>query len=204
MRHRSSLFITLAAIAIVVGLVALIATQHNSLSPTGVTGGQTGQPANPSQFGSISATLISPDNQVRLRVVGIERESTRWLFHIHAQNAQQRQVTILSNNHYFMLSGHGTPGTPVTASQIFRKLVSPTQAGLAQSDLTSHPALAPVVKGLGTADGWLVADLTNYAYTPDGLLYVYGTVPSKMCVNPQQPNTCHPDVGYQTLIWDLP
>ena len=203
MRRRSSLVTTVVVVGIVAGLVVLVATQRFGSTPFGSIGGQSSPlPSYGTQYGQISAILMSPDN-VTFQVVGIERGATRWLFHIRAQNTTKRSVTIMTSDHYFMLAGQGTPGTPVTASQIFLKLVVPAQSGLVGADIASHPALATSVTASGVTDGWLAADLTNFKYIPHALLYVYGTVSDLACSNPRDQNTCHPDTGYRTLTWLL-
>ncbi len=203
MRRRSSVVTTIAVVAIVAGVVILVATQRaGSATPSSVGGQSSLNPSYGSQYGQISATLTSPDN-VRFNIVGITREATRWLFHIRAQNATKQPVAIIGRERYFMLAGQGTPGTPVTASQIFLKLVPPAQSGLTSADIATHPALALNVAGSVVTDGWLVADLTNFKYTPNALLYVYGTVSDLACTNPQDQKTCHPDTGYRTLTWLL-
>jgi len=205
MRNTRSLLVTIVVVGIVAALVALTIAQHYAATPTGsALGGQYGpSPAYDSQYGQVSATLTSPDG-VNYRIVAIERGATRWLFHIHAQNVSGKPATILGQEHYFMLSGQGTPGTPVTASQIFLKLVSPEQTGLSGAALVSRPALPTLVSGTSAGDGWLAADLTHFKYPPNALLYVYGTVTTPACSNPQDQSTCHPDTGYRTLTWLLP
>ncbi|GEM_PF-4466735 len=205
MRRHTSLFTTVVAIAIVVGLVALVTTQHpGDSSPARSPGGQSGPTsANVPQYGQISATLTSPETNVTFHIVEIERSASLWFFHIHAHNSQHQSAMIIGRDHYFVLTGAGTPGTPVTASQNFLTLVTPAQAGLAQSDLATHPALAATVQSGSDADGWLVANIAHFKYTPYSILYVYGTVTTPACTNPQDKSTCHPATGYRALVWML-
>ncbi len=149
--------------------------------------------------GSVDASLISPDN-VTFHIVDIQRGVSSWLFHIHAHNNAAASVVIQdpTSDHYFMLSGKGTPGTPIAASQIFLKLTAPETTNLAM-----HPALSTSLAAGADGDGWLVANLTNYAYQPFQLLYVYGTVSAMACTDPNDQSTCRPDTGYRTLVWQL-
>lgn len=153
------------------------------------------------EYGAITATLISPDN-VSFQIVTVQRGASEWLFHIHAHNNGKQGVPILdaTTSHYFMIGGRGTPGTPMTADQAFLKL-SPLASS--RSDLAMHPSLAATVAPSADSDGWLVADLSNYKYQPFQLLYVYGTVTTPACINPQDQSTCHPSTGYRTIVWNL-
>ncbi len=153
------------------------------------------------EFGAVSDSLTSPDN-VTFKIVGIQRGASEWLFHIHAHNNGKQSISMLdaATNHYFMIGGRGTPGTPITADQIFRKL---TPLASSRPDLAAHPALAQTVAPGADADGWLIVDLSNYKYQPIQLLYVYGTVTAPACANPQDQSTCHPSTGYRTIVWNL-
>lgn len=97
-----------------------------------------------------------------------------------------------------MLAGKGTPGTPYTFSQLSVKLTPAAQATLA-----AHPALSATLASGADGDGWLVANLANFKYTPYQLFYVYGTVSDMACATPSDQSTCHPDTGYSTLVWQL-
>lgn len=154
------------------------------------------------EYGSITTALTSPDN-VTFQIVTIQRGTSEWLFHIHAHNNGQQSVSILdaATSHYFVLGGKGgIPGTPITADQIFLKL-TPLSAG--RADLATHPSLAATIASGADADGWLVADLSNFKYTPFQLLYVYGTVTAPACTNLDDQSTCHPSTGYRTIVWNL-
>ncbi|HEU4781930.1 MAG TPA: hypothetical protein VFS83_01190 [Ktedonobacterales bacterium] len=151
------------------------------------------------ESGSIITALTSPDN-VKLQIVAVQRGTNEWLFHIHAHNNSGSNVTVLGANadHYFVLAGKGIPGTPYTFGQLTVRLTPPEQAVA-----VAHPALSSLVAGGADADGWLVADLSNFKYTPTQLLYVYGTVTAPACTNPHDQSTCHPSTGYRTIVWNL-
>jgi hypothetical protein len=154
------------------------------------------------EYGAITATLTSPDN-VTFRIVAVQRGTNEWLFHIHAHNNGKQNASILdaTTSHYFMIGGRGgIPGTPITADQIFLKL---TPLASSRADVAAHPSLVATVASGADSDGWLVADLSNYKYTPFQLLYVYGTVTTPACTNPQDQSTCHPSTGYRTIAWNL-
>lgn len=151
------------------------------------------------EYGAITASLTSPDN-VTFRVVAIQRGTNEWMFHLHAHNNTGSSVPVLdaNANHYFVLAGKGIPGTPYTFEQLTVRLASPGQAVAGE-----HPALSSFVPGGADADGWLVADLSNYKNQPYQLLYVYGTVTAPACTNPRDQSTCHPSTGYRTIVWNL-
>lgn len=154
------------------------------------------------EYGAITDTLTSPDN-VTFHIVAVQRGTSEWLFHIHAHNNMGSSVSILdaATSHYFMIGGKGgIPGTPITADQIFLKL---TPLSASRADLAIHPSLAATVASGADSDGWLVADLSNYKYTPFQLLYVYGTVTAPACTNPDDQSTCHSSTGYSTIVWNL-
>ena len=153
------------------------------------------------EYGAITDTLTSPDN-VTFQIVAVQRDTSEWLFHIHAHNNGALNIPILdtATSHYFMIGGRGTPGIPMTADQAFLKL---TPLLSSSADLAVHPSLAAKVAGGADSDGWLVADLSNYKYTPFQLLYVYGTVTAPACTNPQDQSTCQPSTGYRTIVWNL-
>ena len=153
-------------------------------------------------IGAITDALISPDN-ITFQIVAVQRGTSEWLFHIHAHNNTGSSVPILdaATSHYFMIGGKGgIPGTPITADQIFLKL---TPLASSRADLATHPSLAATVASGADSDGWLVADLSNYKYTPFQLLYVYGTVTAPACTNPDDQSTCHSSTGYSTIVWNL-
>jgi hypothetical protein len=83
MRRRTSFFTTIAIIAIVVGLAALVTALHpGDSSPAGLPGSQSGPTsANVPQYGQISATLTSPETNVTFHIVEIERSASLWFFH---------------------------------------------------------------------------------------------------------------------------
>lgn len=151
------------------------------------------------ESGSITDALTSPDN-VRFQIIAVQRSTNEWLFHIHAHNNTGSDVTVLGANadHYFVLAGKGIPGTPYTFGQLTVRLTPPEQA-VAEA----YPAFSSLVAGGADADGWLVANLSNFKYTPFQLLYVYGTVTAPACTNPQDQSTCHPSTGYRTIVWNL-
>ncbi len=154
------------------------------------------------EYGAITDTLTSPDN-VTLHIVAVQRGTSEWLFHIHAHNNTGSSVPILdaATSHYFMIGGKGgIPGTPITADQIFLKL---TPLASSSADLATHPSLAAAVASGADSDGWLVADLSNFKYTPFQLLYVYGTVTAPACTNPDDQSTCQSSTGYRTIVWNL-
>ncbi len=210
MRNRKSLLVLVAVTATIL-LAAVYFTASNgqpAAGPTVKSQGFSGPPAQASatpihhygaESGALNAALISPDD-VTLQIVDVQKSATKWIFHFQAHNNASQAVPILDagTNHYFMLSLRGTPGTPYAASQLFIKLTAPVQA-----DLAAHPALPTTVVSSADADGWLVADLTNIAYPPFQLLYVYGTVTGTECADPKDQTTCHPVEGYRTLVWQL-
>lgn len=211
-RHRDKVIFSVATGAILLTIVgACVVASWLGVTPNSAAFSQNAglsgvglQPTNPPQYGAqngpLNAILTSPDN-VRLQIVAVQRGSTRWLFHIHAHNNTIQRVIIWGNgsDHYFMLSGATTPGTPVTASQMFLPLTAPTQV-----DLAAHSALPSIVNGDGDVDGWLVADFSHFTYPTDGFLYyVYGTVTTTACANLTDRSTCHPSTGYRTLVWRL-
>jgi len=151
------------------------------------------------EYGAITDALTSPDN-VRFQIVAVQRGTNDWLFHIHAHNNTGSNVTVLGANadHYFVLAGKGIPGTPYTFGQLTVRLTPPEQA-VAEA----HPAFSSLVAGGADADGWLVADLSNFKYAPTQLLYVYGTVTAPACTNPRDQSTCHPSTGYRIIVWSL-
>ncbi len=154
------------------------------------------------ESGSITTALTSPDN-VTFQIVTIQRGTSEWLFHIHAHNNGKQSVSILdaATSHYFMIGGKGgIPGTPISADQIFLKL---TPLASSSAALATHPSLAAAVASSADSDGWLVADLSNYKYTPFQLLYVYGTVTAPACTDPQDQSTCQSSTGYRTIVWNL-
>jgi hypothetical protein len=211
MSHKGGALSAAAAIAVLLAVAgACIFANWFGMLPNGASfnlnaslSGVGSQPTNPPQYGpqagTVNAILTSPDN-VRLQIVTVQRSPTRWLFHIHAHNNSIQRVTVWgSADHYFMLSGMVPAGTPVTASQMFLKLSS-----LSQADLASHAALPSAVNGKADIDGWLAADLSHFPYPPDGFLYyVYGTVTTPACADLQDKSTCHPSTGYRTLVWRL-
>ena len=151
------------------------------------------------EYGAITDTLTSPDN-VTFQIVAVQRGTNEWLFHIHAHNNSGSNVTVIGANadHYFVLAGKGIPGTPYTFGQLTVRLTPPEQAVA-----VAHPALSSLVAGGPDADGWLVADLSKFKYTPTQLLYVYGTVTAPACTNPHDQSTCQPSTGYRTIVWNL-
>lgn len=156
------------------------------------------------ETGAVGDALISPDN-VTLQVIDIQKTATKWMVHIHAHNNNNNTSATASTtflaptaDHYFMISGKGTPGVAYTNSQMFLKL---TTAG--QADLGTHPALPASVSPDGDGDGWLVADLSTFKLQPYQLLYVYGTVTAPACSGPTTNSTCTTAVGYRTLVWTL-
>jgi hypothetical protein len=151
------------------------------------------------EYGAITDTLTSPDN-VTFQIVAVQRGTSEWLFQIHAHNNTGRNVTVLGANadHYFVLAGKGIPGTPYTFGQLTVRLTPPEQAVAG-----AHPGLSSLVAGGAAADGWLVADLSNFKYQPVQLLYVYGTVTAPACTSLQDQSTCHPATGYRTIVWNL-
>jgi hypothetical protein len=205
MRIRILPFVAIGTVVLIVG--AILTVTH--LQPTNSnvqTQGLSGPVAQPTpihhygaESGAVSDTLISPDN-VTLHIVEIQRGTTRWLFHIHAHNNAGLGVSILDagTNHYFFLGLKGTPGVPITPSDITVTLTSPAAA-----DVAAHPALPSAVAPGADVDGWLAADLTHTKYPPFQLFYVYGTVTAPACANPADQSTCHPSVGYRTLAWTL-
>lgn len=154
------------------------------------------------EYGAITDRLTSPDN-ITFQIVAVQRGASKWLFHIHAHNNGQQSVSILdaATSHYFMIGGKGgIPGTPIAADQIFLKL---TPLASSSADPAKHPSLAATVASDADSDGWLVADLSNFKYTPFQLLYVYGTVTAAACANPDDQSTCHSSTGYSTIVWNL-
>jgi hypothetical protein len=151
------------------------------------------------EYGAITDTLTSPDN-ITFHIVTIQRGANEWLFHIHAHNNGMQSMPVLdaTTSHYFVLTGRGIPGTPYTFGQLTARLTPPEQA-VAEA----HPAFSSLIAGGSDADGWLVADLSNYKYTPFQLLYVYGTVTAPACTNPDDQSTCHSSTGYSTIVWNL-
>jgi hypothetical protein len=97
-----------------------------------------------------------------------------------------------------MLGLKGPLGPPIPPSQLIVTLTPPGQA-----DLAAHPALPAAVASGADNDGWLVADLTNVAYPPFQLFYVYGTVTAPACASLTDKSTCHPSVAWRTLVWTL-
>jgi hypothetical protein len=154
------------------------------------------------ESGPITAELISPEN-VRLRILTVERGATRWLFHIHAHNNTTQRVIVWGGgsdaDHYFTLGGVGVAGTSYTGDQLFLRLTATTVA-----DSAAHPALPPTVNGGSNIDGWLAADFSHFPYPSDGFLYyVYGTVTTTACASLTDRSTCHPSTGYRTMVWRL-
>lgn len=206
MRVRTFLA-TATGIAILVlasyAAVRLLSPELSNATPMNVTGSAP-KPTPITHYGpevgAITATLTSPDN-VTIHIVAIQREPNEWLFHIQMRNNTGQKVAFLSSSsaHYFMVAGTSKPGVPASADQYFLKLTPPGPA-----DTASHAALPALLAPHAQGDGWLVADLTNYAYgQPIALFYVYGTVPDTACASPTDPSSCHPDTGYRTLLWRL-
>src|SRR6185312_8594784 len=56
------------------------------------------------EYGAITDTLTSPDN-VTFQIVAVQRDTSEWLFHIHAHNNGALNIPILDSatNHYFMI-----------------------------------------------------------------------------------------------------
>lgn len=188
MRIRILPLVAIGTVALLV--VAFVIVTHLQPTPIHHYGAESG---------AMSDTLISPDN-VTFHIVEIQRGATRWLFHIHAHNNASLGVSILDagTDHYFMLGLKGTPGVPLSASQITVTLTSPAAA-----DVAAHPALPAAVAAGADVDGWPAADLTHVQYPPFQLFYVYGTVTAPACVNPADQSTCHPSVAWRTLVWTL-
>ena len=195
------------ALSALVGVVVLVvggcaAVNHPQMGALDVFAQATPIHHYGAESGAVSEALTSPDN-VTFKIVEVQHGVSVWLFHIHAHNNGKQSVSILdaATNHYFMIGGTGgIPGTPVTADQISRKL---TPVASNRTDLAAHPSLAATVAPGADADGWLVADLSTFKYTPFQLLYVYGTVIAPACINPQDRSTCHPSTGYRTIVWNL-
>ena len=152
------------------------------------------------EYGAITTALTSPDN-VTIQIVTVQRGTNEWLFHIHAHNNGQQSVSVMdaATSHYFVIGGKGgIPGTPYTFGQLTVRLTPPEQA-VAET----HPAFSSLIEGGADIDGWLVADLSTFKYSPFQLLYVYGTVTAPACTNPDDQSTCHSSTGYRTIVWNL-
>lgn len=213
MKTRTVLSVVLGVVVIVVGVFIAInrsgTSDNSSLNTAGlnVPPQATAIHHYGAEYGKITDSIISPDN-VTFKIEAVQRGTGAWLFHIHAHNNAAQTVSILdaTTNHYFMIGGKGgIPGTPVTAEQAFRILapMASSSLGFSQADKAAHPALAATVAAGADTDGWLVADLSTYKFTPFQLMYVYGTVTAPACTNPQDPSTCQPSTGYRTIIWQL-
>jgi hypothetical protein len=190
----------LLIIAILVGIFFSRTLLPITAQPLGISGSQpTPIHHYGPEAGNISDSLISPDN-VTFQIVDIQRDATKWLFHIHAHNNADLDTKILDagTSHYFMLGLQGPAGTPIPPDQGEVILAAP-----AQPDAAAHPALPAVVASNADVDGWLVADLTNAKYKPFQLFYVYGTVPTVACANPRDTSTCHTETAWRTLVWML-
>ena len=208
MKRRSVLSIVAGVVVMAVAVVVAVnqgwVFADSSLGTVGLNARPQATPIHHygAEFGSITDALISPDN-ITFQIVAVQRGTSEWLFHIHAHNNGQQSISILdaATSHYFMIGGKGgIPGTPITADQIFPKL---TPLASSRADLAIHPSLAATVASGADSDGWLVADLSNYKYTPFQLLYVYGTVTAPACTNPNDQSTCHSSTGYSTMVWNL-
>ena len=208
MKRKSVLSIVAGIVVLAVAVFAAVNQNwyfsSSSLKTAGISGPPQATPIHHygAEYGAITAQLTSPDN-VTFRIVAVQRGTNEWLFHIHVHNNGKQSVSILdaATHHYFMLGGKGgIPGTPITADQIFRML---TPLAPERADSAAHPLLAATVAPGADTDGWLVADLSNFTYTPFQLLYVYGTVTAPACSNPQDQSTCHPSTGYRTIVWNL-
>jgi len=151
------------------------------------------------EYGSLSDTLVSPDN-VSIHVVVLKKTATAWWFHFQVHNNTINNVSFVnsSTSHYFVLVGRGTVNRPYTFDELALKLTAPTQ-----ENASAYPPLSPTVAAGNSLDGWLVADLTHFKYKPFQLMYVYGTFSSPACSNPRIQSTCHPSKGYDTLVWNL-
>ena len=211
--QRIKFMTILAAIAACIVVVVVAVNAHNaSGSPFPAATVISTIPDTSQTRGPIGATLLTPAG-LRITLVGVDKSSTRWLFHLKVSNSGNAPATILGTNK--PMSGSSSPdqggfdhqfAIPVIAADatvgglIQQRVLDTPAAG----ELAAHPTLVAMVAGGETADGWLGVDITNIGSpVPSELVYNFDPLPSEKFSNPSDQSTCTPETLYHVLIWDL-